>query len=190
MKRWALLTALLYALALLLLTVPVVFVTLGKTGTFTLKESAALYGQQGYWLWLAILVAGQILLLLVPVDVSQKRLPSRRKLQVPVIVSAFFLGNLCFAGIFSVVCAILGDRAFDAFDLARLFSPGNPPEPTATNCVLTMVLTLVVFWLAWAVLFRRATRADAPGALADRLTRWLLRGSILELIIAVPCHVV
>jgi hypothetical protein len=42
----------------------------------------------------------------------------------------------------------------------------------------------------WSVIFRRATKSDEPEALLKRLTRWLLRGSILELLIAVPSHVI
>src|ERR1041385_45250 len=113
MKRWAILTAAIYALALILLTVPVVLIAFGDWGKngggVLLKDTTGLYSQWGYWLWLAVLVVGQILLLLVPIDTSQKRLSSRRKLKVPIVVSAFFLANLCFAGIFSILCAIFID---------------------------------------------------------------------------------
>ena len=49
----------------------------------------------GYWLWLAVLVAGQLLLLLLPINIAERRLPARRPLKIPVIVTAFFLANLC-----------------------------------------------------------------------------------------------
>ena len=45
--------------------------------------------------------------------------------------------------------------------------------------------------MIWAlVIFRRFAKSDEPDALLKRTTRWLLRGSILELIIAVPSHVI
>ncbi|HEY4951841.1 MAG TPA: hypothetical protein VII71_00470, partial [Verrucomicrobiae bacterium] len=37
---------------------------------------------------------------------------------------------------------------------------------------------------------RRVTKSGSPDAVVKRATRWLLRGSILELIIAVPSHVI
>ena len=70
MKRWAILTVLLYAFALILLTVPVAFVAFGNWGIkddgIGISEAAKIYANWGYWLWLAVMIGGQILLLLLP----------------------------------------------------------------------------------------------------------------------------
>src|SRR5665647_381127 len=117
MKRWAVLTVFLYALALLLLTVPVALTAFGNWGlkndSMGIKDALAMYANWGYWLWLGVLLAGQALLLLLPINIAERRLPARRPLKIPVIVTAFFLANLCFAGIFSILCAIFTDQAFD-----------------------------------------------------------------------------
>ncbi len=200
MKRWAIYTVLLYAFALILLTVPAISIAFGNWGktdsSASFNEVWKIYLNWGYWVWLAVLVAGQVLLLLLPINIAERRLPTRRPLQTPIIVSAFFLANLCFAGIFSILCAIFTDKTFELFDLSALFNFGaNQNGQTTTNnsglgALLTMIVTVFVFWLVWAIVFRRATKSDDPDALVKRLTRWLLRGSILELIIAVPSHVI
>jgi hypothetical protein len=198
MKRWAILTVFLYALALLVLTVPVALVAFGnwglKSDSMGIKDALAMYANWGYWLWLGILVGGQVLLLLLPINLAERRLPARRPLKIPIIVTAFFLANLVFAGIFSILCAIFTDKAFELFDASVLFHFGanqngqNNDSGAAT--FYTMIITVLIFWLVWAFIFRRATKADEPAALLKRVTRWLLRGSILELIIAVPSHVI
>jgi hypothetical protein len=196
MKRWAICTVLLYALALILLTVPALFIAFGNWGKTdsgtSFNEVWKIYLNWGYWLWLAVLVAGQILLLLLPINIAERRLPARRALQTPILVSAFFLANLCFAGIFSILCAIFTDKAFEFFDLSILFVPSGQPNANSSgsSTLFTMILTVFVFWLVWAIVFRRATKSDEPDALLKRLTRWLLHGSILELIVAVPSHVI
>jgi hypothetical protein len=196
MKRWATYTVLLYALALILLTVPALFIAFGNWGKTdngtSFNEAWKIYLNWGYWLWLAVLVAGQFLLLLLPINIAERRLPARRPLQTPIIVSAFFLANLCFAGFFSILCAIFTDKAFELFELSVLFAPSGQPNASSSafSALLTMILTVLVFWLVWAIIFQRATKSDEPDALVKRLTRWLLRGSILELIIAVPSHVI
>ena len=83
MKRWAILTILLYALALLLLTVPVILISFhwGSRGGVNLKDAAKMYLNWGYWIWLAVLVAGQALLLLLPIRIAERRLPARRPLK-------------------------------------------------------------------------------------------------------------
>lgn len=198
MKRWAFLTVFLYALALLLLTIPVALLAFGDRGLKSnhvgLAEAAKIYVNWGYWVWLAVLLAGQALLLLVPINLAERRLPARRPLKIPVIVTAFFLANLCFAGVFAILCAIFTDKAFDYYDLFALFHPGAGQNGQTNNSgygtLYTMIFTVLVFWMIWAPVFFRHSAQDEPGAQLQRATRWLLRGSILELLIAVPSHVI
>jgi hypothetical protein len=55
---------------------------------------------------------------------------------------------------------------------------------------ISAALTVAVFWVIWALIFHRFAKSDEPDSLLKRVTRWLLRGSILELLIAVPSHVI
>ena len=196
MKRWAVLTVLLYALALNLLTLPVALVAFGNWGKNETQYgwSEAIHGfylNWGYWLWLAVLVGGQVLLLLLPVNLAGRRLPVRRPLKTPVIVSAFFLANLAFAGFFSLLCVFFQDKAFDYFNLFRSVSNQNGSNNNSgTGTLVTMILTVILFWIVWVIIFGRSAKTDAPEALIKRSTSWLLRGSILELLIAVPSHVI
>ena len=190
MKRWAILTAFLYALALLLLTMPVVYSAFAKWGMnndgVSFKEAFDLYAQWQYWLWLGVLVAGQVLLLLLPISLTEKRQPARRPLKTPIIVTAFFLANLFLAGATSILCAAFKEDGFLPF----AFLSGNVDNPSTLDCVVGVIIPLFAFWLVWAAVFRRYAKSDEPDALLKRITRWLLRGSILELLIAVPSHVI
>lgn len=198
MRRWAFLTIILYAAALVLLTFPVVYIAFaGKN--YSVQQAADVYFYWGFWLWVAVLAIGQLVLLLVPIDISERRLPSRRKLKVPVIVGTFLLGNLFLAGLLALLCAIFKDNGFRIFDLQDLFiwianalnhNPAQHIQSPDHDSLLSLAWPLLASWLLWAVIFRRAARADAPDALMKRLTRWLLGGSILELLVAVPSHVI
>ncbi|HXR46304.1 MAG TPA: hypothetical protein VN784_02595 [Candidatus Limnocylindrales bacterium] len=196
MKRWAVLTVLLYTLALIVLTAPVMLVAFGgwARSSISLRSILQTYSAWGYWLWLVVLVGGQALLLLLPLKIAERRLPARRPLKIPVIVSAFFLANLFIAGIFAILCAAFRDHAFDwlsLFDLSTAFNaqPVNANNP-GWGAFWGLVFTMVCFWIIWAIVFRNFASSDEPDALLKRITRWLLRGSILELLIAVPSHVI
>ena len=47
-----------------------------------------------------------------------------------------------------------------------------------------------VVWIAWAGLLWPTTRNTDPTSLAMRLHRYVLAGSVAELLVAVPCHVI
>jgi hypothetical protein len=198
MKHWAVLTVLLYALALLLLTVPVILIAFGNWGINNdnkgLHETLQIYSEWGYWLWLAIMVAGQALLLLLPINIAERRLPARRPLKVPIIVTAFFLTNLFLAGVFCVLCAIFTDGAFNLFDFLSLSTIFKAQSANGSSSgwgdVCGVILTFVGFWIIWTVVFWSFAKSDDPDVLLKRITRWLLRGSILELLVAVPSHVI
>lgn len=81
MKRWAIITVTLYALLLLLLTMPAILL-FGARWVSTPEgprgwgfdigpqEVLPLFQQWGYWLWLAVFVSAQALLLVVPVKMA------------------------------------------------------------------------------------------------------------------------
>jgi hypothetical protein len=127
-----------------------------------------------------------VVLLLLPINIAQKRLPARRPLQTPILVTAFFLANLCFAGILSILCAAFKEDGIYPFAVLA----GNTVNPTSGDFIIGGIITLLIFWAVWAVIFRRYAKSDEPDALLKRSTRWLLRGSILELLVAVPSHVI
>ena len=188
MKRWAIVTVLLYALVLILLTVPVFLLALGKWwghqnsgGGIVLADAIRVFQDWGYWLSLSVLVLGQALMLIVPVNVSQRRLTSRRKLFVPIITAAFLFANIVFAGIVSLACAIAGD---EAFKVLQIFGGSESASWSA------LVLITILLWTIWGLVFYRMTKANEPQDAVARLTRWLLHGSILELLVAVPSHVI
>ena len=161
MKRWAVLTVLLYALALVVLTLPLVLVAFGswfKPGPqIPLTENLALFKNWGYWLWLAVMIAGQLLLLLLPINIAERRLPARRPLRIPVIVTAFFLANLCLAGLTSLLCAIFKENGAVKDGGASLFQflnpfPLNQPD-SVWHFVGGIIITVIAFWVVWGGLF-------------------------------------
>jgi len=192
MKRWAILTVLLYALALLLLTVPLLLVAFSgweKGDAISLQEAFKVYLSWWYWLWLGVLVAGQVLLLLLPINISERRLPARRPLRIPVIVTGFFLANLVFAGLVAIFCAVFKEEGFGIFGFLAPFK-AEEVSPSSLQTGVGMAITVSVFWFVWTLIFRNYAKSDEPDSLLKRLTRWLLRGSILELLIAVPSQVI
>jgi len=193
MKRWAALTVLLYAIVLLLLTVPVVLVAFGgwaKNGVMGLQDTSKIYLQWGYWLWLALLVAGQALLLLLPISIAERRLPARRPLKIPVIVTGFFLANLFFAGLITILCVAFREQGVGLLGyLTPLMTNQVSPSNWDLKTLAGGIMTLLAFWLIWTIIFHSFAKFDNPDTLLKRNTRWLLRGSILELLIAVPSHI-
>jgi len=171
MRRWGYLVAGLYALILLGLTPPLYYLQ----GKVEAEDGWRFLLAWQYWLLgILPLVAGQLLLLLVPVRAAEGRLRSRRPLLVPVITAAFFLAVLVFMAVGSVCCAAWGDGVL-------VFADRWWPLP---------VSAVLVLWTAWGLLFYRFSREADPEALTRRLVAWLLRGSILELLVAVPSHIV
>ncbi len=214
MKRWAAVTIALYGLTLLALTIPGFFAAsasyekaTGWTVSGSLADARQIFGEWGYWLWFGLLLITQALLLLVPVRQAERRLPSRRALATPVIVGSFLLANLLFAGAFALLAAVFGDKFSVAFELPAevaiqavqkappvgtvLASMGiAPANQEEFFCITTALAYLLILWIAWGLVFLHYARSDQPDDLTRRATRWLLRGSILDLLVAIPSHII
>jgi hypothetical protein len=170
MKRWAILVAALYCLILAALTVPAITLALSDVQS---KDAAQAYADWPYWTWLVVMLLGQAALLAVPVRVAGRRPVSRGPLLSTVLASGLMMGGLA-AG---AVCAIY-----------EFFTKGIVDMPARTGWYFLGVMALT--WCIWSLIFFRLGRNENPSDFVSRQSRALLQGSILELLIAVPTHVV
>jgi len=111
------------------------------------------------------MLAGQALLLLVPLGLAERRLPARRGLWAPILAASFLLANVFFGAILSIECAAFGDGAGSAWEWLG--------SATSRSIGCAIASTIVLLWIIWGVVFYRYARADDPEVLTKRATRWL-----------------
>src|SRR5688572_21659797 len=183
MKRWAIVTITLYAALLLLLTIPVLLVGWLKWSDpengwqWEVSPGGAIeiIATWQYWAWLAVMVTAQALLLLVPVDVSNRRLTPRRRLLVPMVTTAFLLGNLCLAGILAILAAVFGDNVSKVVEVPADFTADAiTAVPEIGNALSGLGIVpgnnlffllhvgglVLLFWLVWSLIFYHFAKAD------------------------------
>jgi hypothetical protein len=170
MKRWAWLVAGLYFLALVALTAPVVMTAFApKLG---IKELADVFVAWPYWVWVCVMVLSQIALLAVPVRIASRRPVSRRKLIWPVLVGGLMMGAMATGAVYALFEAAFGlEKGLKWVGYAGIGAG-------------------LLVWAFWAVVFHRQGKGAEAKDVVSRQCRKMLKGSILELLIAVPTHVV
>jgi hypothetical protein len=165
------------------------------------QDPADIYRQVFFWVWVAVMVAGQALLLGGRIRPGSERRRASRPVWVPVVVASFFFAILVLAAITAGMCAVLGDQALEI----PLWWKRTPLRDLVQGPWVTAVETwfgeagqfiwgagamLVAVWSISALVFRRwAGRLADPGDAGTLFSRVLFRGSVLELLIAVPSHV-
>jgi Na+/melibiose symporter-like transporter len=171
MTKWAFVTTLLY-----ICLVVIVFMPLVAWAAFYNEVDASdilgVYTAWQFWLLCGIITVIQALMLLFPVRTVAEAPKPQRLIWVPVVTAALLFSILVLGVLWSILAAIWGDDCGGAvYTWASL-------------------AFFAVSWLIWSILFYRFYRNTEPRALTQRLTTWLLRGSILELLIALPSHVI
>lgn len=167
--HWGLIVAGLYVIWFVALTLPSLMACFpGEFLRDRVKVPLDVFASWQYWVIVGTLALSQFLFLRVPVRIATRRPVSRRSIWLPVLVSGFWFGGLILAGGAALV------EVFKAMDVL------NP-----WWCVGTAVAS----WMVWSVVFFRISRAAGPAESIQKQSRWLLRGSILELLIAVPSHI-
>ena len=170
MKNWAWLVAGLYALMFLVLTVPAGLLAFAPH--LGLKEAFSVYATWPFWLWLASMFACQVALLTVPVRVASLRPVTRGPVWRTILAGGLLAGGLVAGAVFSLCEFAYKDKSIS--------------NPTNWVAIGLGVLT----WCVWGVIFSRISRTTEPADLVTRQCQWLFKGSILELLIAVPTHIV
>ena len=87
-------------------------------------------------------------------------------------MTALLLAVLFSVGILSILMVALGDDGLEA-----------------TNFWIILGITPVI-WTGWGLILYRFLKRSETETVYRRFIRWLLAGSILELLIAVPSHVI
>jgi hypothetical protein len=170
MKRWALVVAGLYVSTLAVLTVPFVLLTL--LPKVSAEDALKAYVQWQYWVWLAVMALSQFALLLVPVRVAGRRPVTKGALWPALLASGLMAGALLAGAAYSLLEFLTGGASYP--DWLKLLPIGLG----------------LWMWGVWALLFLDLGNAEAADSIISRQCQLLLKGSILELLIAVPTHIV
>ena len=173
MKKWGLVVTLFYGLLVLVFLVPAALflVSSSRPNVADLKE---IYTSGIPWICAGIVMLGEGLLLWLSVDTTQKRLKPRTPVLVCAIATGLLLSILTVAFVLALGLGVRGDKFLDLLP--------NSPSVTA------LLSAFAIPWLVWGVLFYRLCRNSSDPV--TRAVAWLFRGSALELLIAVPAHVV
>lgn len=186
--KWPFVTIMLYGVIFVFLLIPVamaVFLIVGHPDTDVTDIGIDEFGDFYTWLftfsekletfsaWLVILaiLTAQACLLIVPVRIRHQRPKQRRGIWFTAIVAALLYTVLLFFAALSIMGAVCGD------DIS---------EPV----FWVLVGILPINWIGWSIVFCLFSRNMEPDSFIRRLMRWLIGGSILELLIAVPSHII
>jgi len=173
MRKWGFIVSTVYAFIVIALLIPAGLLIAGDVRfPEFFHDLEELYAQWFLWVPVFMLIVGQATLLFLSVDTSGKRLQPRAPLIRPVIVTSMLLLLMTVAACACAGVAIYGDEPDRKL-------PGNP---------VWVFVGMGLVWAGWGVLFYLHARGKTPAA--SQAVKWLLRGSVLELLIAVPCHVI
>ena len=175
MRKWGIWITTFYFLIVTGLILPGVQLLM-KDRPESLTEWLGIYHDWLVWLWIGILVGGEALLLFLSVDPSHKRLRPRQHVLASAALVTLMVALLAFAGVVSLLVAMIGDKLFD--------QPFGP----YLDSRFKIIAWVLGFWLVWGVIFWR--RLGSPAAEPVQIIPWLRKGSVLELLIAVPAHIV
>jgi len=169
MKRWAWVTVILYGVILILVSIPIIDIAF--IGTKTKVNTGAASTEWNIWAGFAIFLLCQAAFLLVPVRIMDKRPVTRSSIITAIIGAAFMMGVLI-AGVLVSTGEILTKDPLDKY------------------IWLVALAGIIIMWMLWALVFWRWSNVLEPRLLIERQSRFLYRGSILELLIAIPAHII
>jgi len=175
MKFWGLIVAFLYVIILAVLYGPLFAVlTYSPHSSTTLWQDITTYFtrfdvRECWWFFTVALIA-QGALLSVPVNAAEKR-PVTKRTIVPLVLATAFMTALLAVGAVMALCEVINK------------------DWTALDQWMLVLLLGVSIWGFWALVFFRWSKKVEPLKFVEQQCRWLYRGSILELLIAVPSHI-
>ena len=195
-KLWSILIPCSYIAILVVLSIPALYWAMEASFSgsdwlyeilqgFSEHEAGVLTASPWFIGWLVATTVAQVALFL-PVGRPGGRPRGRRRLWCAVGAAAFLAGLLTGGLVLALFAGIWGD------DLPFL-DRGNPvlrllPDPVVA--VLILFTPILFGWGMWWFILLKATGRGPQDRFPEKSCRWLLAGSALELIVAIPCHVI
>ncbi|MGD0840283.1 MAG: hypothetical protein ABSA32_03905 [Candidatus Acidiferrales bacterium] len=176
MRKWGIVITVVYALIVVGLVTPgSILIIGGDAGKLSALPEAfgALFAQGFVWAAVGIVVCGEAALLFLRVDTTWRHAKPRAHILVSCAVAGALTALLTAAAVWSIGFAARGD------DFANSFVIDTGTE---------IVCFVAALWLLWGIVFYMFLRRSSDPV--TRVVSWLLRGSVLELLIAVPCHII
>jgi len=180
MKYWGLMVAVLYVLVFVLVIMPLLIWILpsaqaGMTWWQDLLEMtksifSSLEDATPVLIYLGTVLLAQAALLSVPVNITRKR-PVTKKTIIPVVIATSLMMGLLVAGV--------------GFAVDETFARGSSSSRTS----LMILAVFLLMWGFWARIFFRWSKKMEPKDFIERQCKYLFRGSILELLVVVPAHI-
>jgi len=118
-------------------------------------------------------------LLFLSVDTSWRRMKPQRHMALTAGLVGLMLAILVISVVFAIGSARMGEGFFD-----YLFAADSEEYWK----MLVAPLAAILIWVFWAVMFYVFSKHKSN--VIDSAISWLLRGSVLELLIVVPCHLI
>jgi hypothetical protein len=172
MKRWAFLTIALYVVTLVVLYTPIALFVFPRA-----DDKMSFLGDLCLYV-LPVMALFQTVLLLVPVAVAKERPVKRRSIVVSAAFGAVPMSMLVMGFVVSLMLII--------------WPEDSPVTASVGGHLLGWLgwLLLGGLWLFWGIVFYRSFSSNDPRRFTSKVTAWLLRGSILEMLVAIPCHII
>ena len=186
MRNWGIVVTVFYAIVVLLLLSFGATLLADGLGTIDEWSWMDLSGFEYLLIPILFLVAGQVLLLFLSVDTSWRRLKPQRHAKVTAGLVGLMVAILFVSALLAVGMAIWGDNVDVAigswFEDTRL-------EGMSENAVSVLMLAIVfLIWIFWGAVFYAFSKRVSN--VVDSAVSWLIKGSVLELLIAIPCHII
>jgi len=200
MKRWALLMLIGYLAVAALLAAPFVWLVLGPwygaagTPAGSWEETPReMLGAPGFWILYLIPSVVAVFLLLAPMGPVPRRWKGRRPVFWSVLAVSLAATLLLVAGGLSLSVAVLDTDPIswlaDTAPVEKLLHELRAAGWEDAFVVAWPIVALLSLWAGWAFVFSVAARRQDPDKVPERLVKWMLRGSILEFITALICHI-
>ncbi len=168
MKKWGLVITLFYGVLVLTFLVPAMMflVSTSFPGASDFKQ---VYSNWIPWVCAGAVMLGEALLLWLSVDTTQRGLKPRTHILVSALTTGLLMAILTVAIVLAFGLGVWGEKFISDF-----------------GGLASVLGAFAIPWLVWGIIFYRLWRNSSDPV--TRAVTWLFRGSVLELLIAVPAH--